>query len=126
MKTKKISDGEIAKCSIGSLPTRPTSPTAAGGRGYTAREMKEAFDRLPRLIAERLNLLIEDICTSGEEGIAGAIPTEVGEGISLAKLISSIADGSFASILQIGEESLEHRLLRLEAEIKEIREAVAK
>jgi hypothetical protein len=46
---------------IASLPTRPTAPTYLGGKGFTATEMKEAFDLLPSLIAERYNSLLEDI-----------------------------------------------------------------
>ncbi len=48
-----------------SLPTRPTAPREFGGRGYSPTELKESFDRLPRLIAERYNELIEHI-TDGD------------------------------------------------------------
>lgn len=61
MTCKKITDSEISERRIASLPTRPNAPTAFGGRGYSAAEMKEAFDRLPLLIAERLNALLDDI-----------------------------------------------------------------
>ena len=61
MTCKKITDSEIIERQIASLPTRPNAPTAFGGRGYSAAQMKEAFDRLPLLIAERLNALLDDI-----------------------------------------------------------------
>ncbi len=61
MNTKKITESEIEELKVASLPTRPTAPTAFGGKGYSATEMKEAFDRLPLYTIDRLNSLIEDI-----------------------------------------------------------------
>ena len=61
MTTSKIIDSEIESLKISSLPTRPTAPTAFGGKGYTATEMKEAFDNLPLKIIEKFNALIDDI-----------------------------------------------------------------
>lgn len=59
--TTKILPSEIADIKISSLPTRPTAPTSFGGKGYTASDMKAAFDRLPLFIIERLNALIDDV-----------------------------------------------------------------
>ena len=61
MNTKKILDSEIESLSVASLPTRPTAPTAFGGSGYTASEMKAAFDMLPLRIIEGFNSLITEI-----------------------------------------------------------------
>ncbi len=61
MNTQNISDAEIEELKISNLPTRPTAPEHYGGAGYTARDMKAAFDRLPLFIVERLNSLIEDV-----------------------------------------------------------------
>ena len=61
MTCKKITDSEISERLVASLPTRPNSPTSFGGRGYSAAEMKSAFDRLGLLIAERFNALLDDI-----------------------------------------------------------------
>ena len=63
MTTNKITDSEIESLKVGSLPTRPTAPTAFGGRGYTATEMKAAFDKLPLKIIEEFNALIDDIAS---------------------------------------------------------------
>ena len=60
MKATKLTEAEMTPLRIASLPTRPTANSAFGGKGYSSTEMKEAFDLLPNLIAERLNLLIED------------------------------------------------------------------
>ena len=61
MNTKKILDSEIESLKVSSLPTRPTAPTAFGGSGYTASEMKAAFDRLPLRIIEGFNSLLTEI-----------------------------------------------------------------
>ena len=61
MNTKKITDSEREALCVASLPTRPTAPTAFGGKGYTASEMKAAFDRLPLRIIEGFNSLVEEI-----------------------------------------------------------------
>ena len=53
MNTKKLSEAEMAPLKIAALPTRPTAPTAYGGKGYSSIQMKEAFDKLPELIAAR-------------------------------------------------------------------------
>ena len=65
MKSRKITEGDIAELRVSALPTRPTAPAEFGGKGYTAKELKEAFDALPVFIVEMYNALIEDI-TSGE------------------------------------------------------------
>ena len=80
MKAKKITEKEIKGLKVASLPTRPTAPASLGGKGYTAKEMKEAFDRLPTYIIERFNLLISDIEAVGEDSLAGAIKTDLMEG----------------------------------------------
>ncbi len=61
MTTTKISASEISDLRISSLPSRPTAPVKNGGSGYTAADMKAAFDRLPLFIIERLNSLIDDV-----------------------------------------------------------------
>ena len=44
MKATKITDNEISDKLISSLPSRPTAPASFGGRGFSANEMKAAFD----------------------------------------------------------------------------------
>ena len=61
MKATKITDGDIADKKISALPTRPTAKKEFGGGGYTASELKEAFDALPLYIIERFNEQIDDI-----------------------------------------------------------------
>jgi hypothetical protein len=61
MNTRKIYDSDISSLKVSSLPTRPTAPTAFGGKGYTATEMKEAFDKLPLYIIDHFNTLVGEI-----------------------------------------------------------------
>ena len=114
MKTKKFLDTEIETARVSSLPTRPTAPSSLGGRGYTAKEMKEAFDRLPLLIIERFNLLLDDIKAEGDESILKEIPTSIKEGHSLYDLMCDIKRGNLASYLTCGDVSLAERLYNIE------------
>ena len=75
MQSKKIEEAEIASLKVSSLPTRPTASYAFGGRGYTASEMKAAFDKLPEYIIEKLNLLIDDLLREGDESDVGSYKT---------------------------------------------------
>ncbi len=61
MNTNLITEEELEPLKVASLPTRPTAPEYFGGLGYSAKNMKEAFDRLPLFLAEVLNSLIEDV-----------------------------------------------------------------
>lgn len=106
MKTKKITEGEISSIGVSSLPTRPTAPSSLGGRGYTAEDMKAAFDRLPRLIIERFNSLLLDIESVGENSLAAAIRTGFNETHSLRDMFNDVKCGNFAAYLQVGELTL--------------------
>ena len=113
MNATKITDGELCEAKISSLPTRPTSPTAYGGRGYTATEMKEAFDRLPLLLAERYNLLLDDISALGGGSLADSVPTGLSEEHTLFDLFGDIENGNLASYLKVGNATLYSILNRL-------------
>ena len=85
MTCKKITDSEISERLVASLPTRPNAPTSFGGRGFSAAEMKSAFDRLGLLIAERFNALLDDIQS-------GSLAAELRVGdYTLAELLSLLA-----------------------------------
>ena len=113
MNATKITDRELNEARVASLPTHPTSPTSFGGRGYTATEMKEAFDRLPLLIAERYNLLIEDATSLGEGSLADSIPTGLSEEHTLSDLFSDVENGNLASYVKVGNSTLYSILNRL-------------
>ena len=84
MTTKKIPDSEIESLRVASLPTRPTAPTAFGGKGYSATEMKEAFDKLPLRIVDAFNLLVAEI-------EAGVIADDLAKAEPFAQLISDVS-----------------------------------
>ena len=113
MNATRITEEEIATLSVASLPTHPTYPAAFGGRGYTAAEMKSAFDRLPMLIAKRYNSLLEDAEALGEGSLAASIPTGIAEGHTLSNLFSDLENGNLASYIKVGDESLYSVINRL-------------
>ena len=84
MITKKILDSEIESLKVASQPTRPTAPVAFGGKGYTATEMKAAFDKLPLRIIEEFNSLISEIEN-------GALAEELCKKEPLSSILSDVA-----------------------------------
>ena len=121
MTTTKITSDEITRNAVESLPTRPTEAAGFGGRGYTSLEMKAAFDRLPRLIAQRFNYLITDI----EEGdILSAIPTEIDEMPTLYDLLSGIEDEKLASAIKVFGISLKTYLYALREDLDAVMAAL--
>lgn len=122
MKTIKITEGEITPLKVASLPSRPTAPTSFGGKGYTATQMKEAFDRLPLLIIQRLNSLIEDI--SDEGGVCGDIPTGIREGHTLRDLFLDILSGEISNYLTVRDGSLTEFLFKLRDELDTVEKSI--
>lgn len=116
MNTTKILDSEINDLKISSLPSRPTAPTAFGGKGYTSAEMKAAFDKLSLFIIERFNMLLDDVCSEGEGSLADDIPTGISDGHSLSSLFRDIVSGDLPLYLSMGDESLSQMKERLAEE----------
>lgn len=116
MKATKITSAEIAPLKVAALPSRPTAPTAFGGKGYSASDMKAAFDRLPLYIIDRLNLLIDDI---KDAEILDDIMTGISDGHSIKELISDITSGQMASYLNVFGVSLAEAIQRLRDSILE-------
>ena len=120
MNTKKITDAEIAPLKIASLPTRPTAPTAFGGKGYTSTQMKEAFDKLSLLIIERFNSLLDEI--SSIDGIAADIKTGFNDTHTLKDLFGEIKSGEFAAYLTVSEATLASEIAAIKLELSDIKE----
>lgn len=123
MYAQKITDSEISANRIASLPTRPTASTAFGGKGYSAAEMKEAFDKLPLILIDRFNKLIDDIRRFDDEALTGDIPTGIDSGHNLKQMFSDIKGGEFAGYLKVGDESLATAIANLYNEIENIKSA---
>lgn len=120
MKSQKILDSDIKSMKIASLPSKPTASLSFGGGGYTAAQVKDAFDKLPLYLVNKFNVLIEDILTFGEEGLAGAILTGIKDGHTLAGLLSDIGEGEAAEYLAVGEETLADFKRRIDTEMAQI------
>ena len=90
MSVQTITEQELAANGVSSLPLTPTASPALGGRDYTPGEVKAAFDRLPRLIAARLNALLGAV-TDG--ALLADIPVAFGEAnVPLSDLRSLLAE----------------------------------
>ena len=122
----KILTEDIEELRISALPTRPTAPTSFGGKGYTATEMKAAFDRLPLFIIEKYNQLIESLGGEGSESITSLIPTGISDGPTLADLLSDIKNGNFSSYLDVYGETLVERIEHFIGSANEINEQYGK
>ena len=121
MKTTAITSAEYEGLKISALPTNPTADKQYGGYGYSASEMKAAFDALPLLILERLNSLIADITAAPDKSVAGAIKTGIRSSHTLADLFTDVTDGSLASYLKVGTTDLLTAVNEIRAELDEIR-----
>ena len=117
MKTKPISESEYTALRISALPSRPTASSAFGGKGYTASQLKEAFDQLPMLLVERFNALLEDIGRSGEDSLADSIPTGLESNHTLAQLFDDVQSGTLATYLQVGDQSLFDQLTAMKSKL---------
>ena len=122
MIAKKITQDEFSDMLVSSLPTKPTTPTYFGGKGYSAAEMKAAFDKLPLFIIEKYNELIEAILSTGEDSLASAIKTGFSDTHTLSELFADIQDGSFPSYVKFLDASLSEYLLDLREDIDKIKE----
>lgn len=61
---EKITESDITKNGVSALATTPTRPTAFGESAMSAADLKARFDKLPRLIADKVN----EILTGIEDG----------------------------------------------------------
>ena len=124
MKTTKITESELAAKGVTSLPTRPNAPTAFGGTGLTAAELKAAFDALPILIAERLNLLIDDISAEHGASITSSIKTGIDPSHTLKELLDDIKGGAFITYLRAPDGSVADYLLSLREDVNKLANAL--
>ena len=110
MSIQKITRDEEASLGVSSLPNRPSAPSLYSGEAMTASELRAAFDRLPLLVAERLNALIDatGLYEEGKEAdtLAALIATRLAEGHSLEDLFADIGSGAFAGYLSVGESGV--------------------
>lgn len=125
MNTKTITEEQISEMKISALPTRPTAPGYFGGRGFTAADMKSAFDRLPLYIIERFNSLLSDISSRGDGSLVAELPTGIDEAPTLIELLSHIKSGELSAYLSLGAETLGERMQRLAATEADVQSTLA-
>ena len=110
MKTKKITSTEISASAVASLPTRPSSDGRYGSAAYTASELKAAFDKLPLLVIERFNALLDDVA---DGSLLASLPSGIKETESLSSFLKDVESGSLASYLKVGDTTLAELAVRL-------------
>ncbi len=104
MFVKEIEESEIEPLCIASLPTRPTTSSSLGGKGYTASEMKACFDALPRLIIKRLNQLIEELREGLVEELVWDIDMQLPDiGYTFGTFVEDFGRGALVDYLRLGE-----------------------
>lgn len=121
MKAKKIENSDIESMLISSLPSRPTAPRSLGGCGFSAKDMKEAFDKLPLYIVERYNELLGDVSDSGEDSLAAAVPTGIKDGHTLDDLFDDVRTGELATYFGFLGKSLLSHIMSIYGELDTLR-----
>ena len=124
MNTKPILESEYADLRISALPSRPTASSAFGGKGYTATQLKEAFDRLPLLLIERFNRLLSDIESSSDGSLVAEIPTALESGHTLKHFFEDVKNGALATYLSVGGTTLAEALDTMEAAVNQLSEDI--
>ena len=120
MKSRKITEGDVADKKVASLPTRPTAPTAFGGKGYTPTELKEAFDKLSLYVIERYNELIDDILGAPGNSIADGMKTGIKASHTLSDLFADIKSGAFIGYTKAPDGTLAEYLAELREDVNKI------
>lgn len=111
MSIQKISQNELLSLGVSALPNRPSAPSLYSGRTLSATELKEAFDRLPTLIAERFNALLAATglfdSENPKESLAELIATKHAPYHSLADFFADVENGNLALYFSVdGKDSL--------------------
>ena len=105
---------------VRALPNAPIAQGVSGG--YSAGEIKQAFDRLTVHVIEQFNLLINAIHSSGNASIMAEMPTGLNENHTLAQLISDIRNGNLSAYLTVNNNSLAEEIAEIRAKITALEE----
>ncbi len=108
MSIQKITNAEILEKGVRALPTRPSTPSVYDGRILSAEDLKAAFDRLPTLIAERFNALLESTglfdVENPRDSFAELVATELFASHSLKNFFEDVRSGNLALYLTADAE----------------------
>ncbi len=124
MTATKILNDEIKDMKIAALPSRPNAEARYGGYGYSATNMKAAFDALPLFIIKRYNALIDDIHAS-EGGISESIKSGISDGHTLSDFFDDVTSGALSSYLMLFEKTLSEHIRELYSRIEILEAALA-
>jgi hypothetical protein len=120
---QNITKKQIEQNGVQALSDRPNSVGAYGSGGLSPLELKLAFDRLATLIAEKINE-IHKVLASAEAGQYIRLAMQE-QGIeTLAELVESIRNGSFASILRVKMAVSDEEMVNLQNAIYQFSEAL--
>ena len=124
MSIRKITEEEILTYGVKHLSTRPNTPSLYEGKPLSAEELKDAFDKLPRLIAERFNDLLTATGLFGEnadacyDSFAEVIETKLSPSHSLAQFFEDVKNGTLSSYLTLpDDEKLADAISSMKSEI---------
>lgn len=97
METRKIPSSEIERAAVeNNLADRPSGVSRYGEGSLTPREIKAAYDRLPRLVCSYLNAFIE-ACENAS--VLESVPSGIREGHMLSNLLADIKNGELAEYM---------------------------
>ena len=119
---EEITKEKVNELSVSSLPTRPTAPTSSGGAGFSAKEMKNAFDALTLHVIEKFNELIRAIKDTGESSLLSEIPSGLSDGHTLLDMLEDITSGDFVSYVNVRGKSLATRISEMESTLETVKE----
>ena len=119
---EEITKEKVNELSVSSLPTRPTAPTSSGGAGFSAKEMKNAFDALTLHVIEKFNELIRAIKDTGEGSLLSEIPSGLSDGHTLLDMLEDITSGDFVSYVNVRGKSLATRISEMESTLETVKE----
>lgn len=111
MAIKQITQEQVNASTVTkNMPDRPSQTSVYGQRGMTPYEIKAIYDKLPLLIVEYYNGLVESIPgVSGgvlqEGSLAGKMLTGISPGHSLKDLLGDIRSGLFPTYLTVEGDS---------------------
>lgn len=100
---EEISEDALSKNGVQALADRPNVASQYGQGGLTAQGLKEWFDKLGRLVADKINEVTKALASENAgEYIRVNISLKKWEKASLYELVESITNGELAKLMNVG------------------------
>ena len=116
----KITDGQIVANGVQSLANRPNAPSRYGASGLTATQLKQAFDNLSSILAEKINEIIDGLQENGGETVSITLPgfTNI---TTLGQFLDFVTSPNFSSqVLQVYEKMGDETSVKLQKYIFDV------